>query len=214
MSLAVDPNTPIALGRVLVVGGCGFLGYHVVDQLLGFPSEKFSPPSLTSKQSPTQRIRVKPADLRFPSLKSRYPVYKNTQVHVLDLRCDRNRLPGATYHEADISDPESLLRVFRAVKPEVVINTASPLYDAPKPILRKVNIEGTKNLVEVAAGQRGDWGGKCKAFTHTSSSSVVHDGRSDLIFGNELWPYVRPNPIEYYSETKVSCAPFHSASVN
>lgn len=200
MSLTVDQNTPIVLGRVLVVGGCGFLGYHVVDQLLGFPSEN-NP--LPTAKSPARGARVSAADLRFASLRSRYPVYKDTQVHVLDLRCDRNRLPGATYHEADLCDVDSLLRVFRAVKPEVVINTASPLFDAPKPILRKVNIDGTKNLVEVAGGRRGDWGGKCKAFTHTSSSSVVHDGRSDLIYGNELWPYVRPNPVEYYSETKV-----------
>ena len=124
-------------------------------------------------------------------------------VHVLDLRCNRNRLPGATYHEADITDPSSLLAVFRTVKPDVVINSASGMYDAPKHILQKVNIEGTRCLVEVAGGVHGDWGGNCKAFVHTSSASVIHDSVSDLIFADESWPYVAPNPLEYYSETKV-----------
>ena len=202
--MAPEQNAPIVLGRVLVVGGCGFLGYHVVDQLLGFPSEDTSSASPKTKTTSKKRgSQVHPTELEYPSLRTRYPIYQKTQVHVLDLRCNRNRLPGAQYHEADVCDIDSLLRVFRAVKPEVVINTVSPLFNAPQDILRKVNIEGTKNLVEVAAGLRGDWGGKCKAFAHTSSSSVVHDGRSDLIYADERWPYVRPNPVEYYSETKV-----------
>ncbi len=195
-----DSSAPIALGKVLVVGGCGFLGYHVVDQLLNFPSEDDLPSwnTSTSKKSSS----VDPASLTFPTLRSRYPVYEKTEVHVLDLRCTRNRLQGATYHEGDICDPDSLLPIFRKVKPEIVINTASPTYDSPREILRKVNIEGTKTLLEVAGGLHGDWGGKCKAFVHTSSCSVVHDGQSDLINADERWPLVRPHAVEYYSETK------------
>lgn len=112
-------------------------------------------------------------------------------------------MSGATYHDGDITDPSSLLAVFRAVKPDVVINSASGMYDAPKHVLQKVNIEGTKCLVEVAGGVHGDWGGKCRAFVHTSSASVIHDSVTDLIFATERWPYVAPNPLEYYSETKV-----------
>lgn len=201
-----DSSPPIALGRVLVVGGCGFLGYHVVDQLLNFPSEDDLPPS---DPSTSRNItRADPALLDFPTLRSRYPTYEKTEVHVLDLRCTSNRLRGATYHEGDLCDAGSLLPIFREVQPDVVVNTASPTFDSPREILRKVNIEGTKNLLEVAGGIRGDWGGKCKAFVQTSSSSVIHDLLGDLINADERWPLVRPHPVEYYTETKASLLSF------
>ena len=199
--MAPDSSAPIVLGRVLIVGGCGFLGYHAVDQFLNFASEEGLP---TPKPATSTRTsKPDPASFDFPTLRSRYPLYAKTEVHVLDLRCNRNRLPGATYHEGDLCDPESLLPIFREVKPQVVINTASPTYDSPREILRKVNIEGTKTLLEVAGGAYGDWGGKCKAFVHTSSSSVVHDCLNDLINADERWPLVRPHPVEYYTESKV-----------
>nr|AEH41505.1 C-3 sterol dehydrogenase/C-4 decarboxylase [Endocarpon pusillum] len=198
--MAPDSSAPIVLGRVLIVGGCGFLGYHVVDQFLNFASEEDLP--LPKPATSTRTSKPDAASFEFPTLRSRYPLYAKTEVHVLDLRCNRNRLPGATYHEGDLCDPASLLPVFREVKPQVVINTASPTYDAPREILRKVNIEGTKTLLEVAGGAHGDWGGKCKAFVHTSSSSVVHDCLNDLINADERWPLVRPHPVEYYTESK------------
>src|SRR2546423_3341790 len=147
------PPRTISLGTVLVVGGCGFLGSHIVDQLLNFPSEDYLPSSTNSvpigTTAPTSSSlstlsQSNPATWSFPSLRTRYPSYTKTSVHVLDLRCSRNRLPGATYHEGDITDPSSLLTVFRAVKPDLVINSASGMYDAPKHILQKVNIEGTR----------------------------------------------------------------------
>jgi len=163
-----------------------------VDHLLNFPSEDGRPSLSTTNQS-------------FPTLRSRYPRYAptGTRVHALDLRCVRNTFPNCTYHEADITSAEALLEVFRKVQPDVVINTASPHFHGPRDILKKVNVEGTQTLLEVAGGTRGDWGGRCRAFVHTSSSSVVHDTVSDLINADERYPYVCPNPREYYSETKV-----------
>src|SRR5271154_1124387 len=141
------PTRTISLGTVLVVGGCGFLGSHVVDQLLNFPSEDdlpsftnstpnstTAPPSNSLSTSP----QTDPATWTFPSLRTKYPSYIKTSVHVLDLRCNRNRLPGATYPDADSPSPSLPPRFFRAVKPDVVINSASGMYDAPKPILQKV----------------------------------------------------------------------------
>lgn len=198
---------PKTLGTVLVIGGCGFLGRHVVDQLLNFPSEK------EASQSPQRNT---PASLgpntgryeyELLPLSTRYPPIdqSTTTVHALDLRCTRNRLPGCTYHEADITDTDQLLAVFKSVQPDVVINTASPQFDAPHAILRKVNIEGTRTLLEVA-GNHASWSkdGKkrCRAFVHTSSSSVIHDAQSDLKNADERWPYHVPNKKEYYSETK------------
>lgn len=186
----------IELGNVLVVGGCGFLGWHIVDHLLNFPSET----------DPSVALPKIEGDAQFdvPNLKDRYPQCI-AKVHVVDLRTTNNRLPGAQYYDGDITSVDSMLSVFRTVKPDVVIHTASPsMLEGNKPLLRKVNVDGTKTLVEVAGGAHGEWGGKCKAFVYTSSSSVVHDTQSDLINVDEKWPYVRgPQQLEYYSETKV-----------
>lgn len=192
--MVASKQSIVELGNVLVVGGCGFLGWHIVDQLLNFPSET----------DPSAAIPKLVGDARFdfPLLSDRYPKY-TAKVAVVDLRTTNNRLPGVDYYEGDITSVESMLDVFRKVKPDVVIHTASLMLENDKPLLRKVNVEGTKILLEVAGGERGDWGGKCKAFVYTSSSSVVHDTQSDLINVTEEWPYIRGKlQKEYYSETK------------
>ena len=154
---------------VLVVGGCGFLGRHIVSQLLE-PS--------TSK------------------------------VSVLDLRTTKNRLPGASYYDADITSPEAVRSVFETVKPQIIIHTASPtaIQDnasaaqkrGAKALYHKVNVEGTRNLFEQAGKI-----GCVKAFVYTSSASVVHDGHSDLINADERWPILRaPKQKDAYSESK------------
>ena len=189
------PRPATKLGTVLVVGGCGFVGSHIVDQLLNFPSE-------STRDSNSSKLLD--SRFSFPTLGSRYPKY-DAKVAVVDLRTTNNRFEGVEYHDGDITSAEAMLEVFRAVKPDVVIHTASPpMIDGNNALLRKVNVEGTKNLLHVAGGVSADWGGKCKAFVYTSSSSVVHDTQSDLINVSELWPYVRgKEQKEYYSETKV-----------
>ncbi|PTU20009.1 hypothetical protein P175DRAFT_0460284 [Aspergillus ochraceoroseus IBT 24754] len=185
----------VELGTVLVVGGCGFLGWHIVDQLLNFPSET-DPSVILPKPQGDRRFE-------YPKLSGRYPRYI-AKVAVVDLRTTHNRLPGADYYDGDITSVESMLSVFSKVKPDVVIHTATPnVLEGNKPLLYKVNVEGTKTLLEVAGGAQGEWGGKCKAFVYTSSASVVHDTQSDLINVTEDWPYIRGKlQLEYYSETK------------
>lgn len=192
----------MTLGSVLVVGGCGFLGWHIVDQLLNFPSET-DPSAALPKITDDARFKV-------PLLGDRYPRCV-ARVSVVDLRTTNNRLPGAQYYDGDITSVDSMMEVFRAVKPDIVIHTASPsMLEGNKPLLRKVNVDGTKTLLEVAGGEHGNWGGKCKAFVYTSSSSVVHDTQSNLVNVDEEWPYVRgKQQLEYYSETKV-CVLFSS----
>lgn len=211
--MSEETTSSRSYGTVLVVGGCGFLGSRVVDQLLNFPSEDAvdSTPASSAQHNAANGMANGHGGLAstsllpssFPSLRNRYPSTSDTTVHVLDLRCTQNIFAGATYHEADIISPDSLLKAFRKCRPDVVINTASPSWEAAPEVLRKVNIEGTRTLLEVAGGKHGDWGGRCKVFVHTSSASVVHDGESDLINADERYPYVCPNPREYYSETKV-----------
>lgn len=154
---------------VLVIGGCGFLGRHIVSQLLE------------------------------PS---------TSQIFVLDLRTTNNRLPGASYFDADITSPEAVRSVLEKVKPQVIIHTASPtaLQDdasaaqkkGAKALYHKVNVGGTRTLVEQAGKI-----GCVKAFVYTSSASAVHDGHSDLINADERWPILRaPYQKDAYSETK------------
>ena len=157
------------LGHVLVIGGCGFLGHHIVKQILS---------SYTSSLS------------------------------VLDYRTAHNRQPNVTYYDADITSASSVSSVFKRVRPNVIIHTASPTATtdgsstsdkvAKKSMYYKVNVEGTKIVLDCAAEV-----GTVKAFVYTSSASVVHDSVSDLISADERYPVLHaPAQKEYYAETK------------
>ena len=162
--MAPTPSSKASLGKVLIIGGCGFLGHHIVDLL----HESYT-----------------------------------ASITVLDLHTTRNRRPssdGISYHEGDITTLASILPVFEKVKPDVVIHTASPtLVGGSRELYRKVNVEGTKCVIE-ACQQSG-----VKALVYTSSASVISDNKSDLINADERWPIIPPSAqTEYYSQTKVS----------
>ena len=152
------------LGSVLVVGGCGFLGHHIVAQLLS---------------------------MKLPA----------TDIAVLDISTQHNRLPAVSYHQGSITSSKDISQVYEAVKPQVVIHTASPVVSSLNANLYyKVNVEGTRLLLE-AAGLLG----YTKAFVYTSSPSVIHDGISNLVKADENYPVLRgaaqPEP---YSRTKAA----------
>ena len=165
------------LGAVLVIGGCGFLGHHIVKQLV------------SSGQA--------------------------SSVGVVDVRTTRNRIepspdetrPAAQvqYFDGDITSLGSIRPIFDRFRPDVVIHTASPtLVGTPTDLLYRVNVQGTKNLVELAGAQ----GSSCRAFVYTSSPSVVSDGKNDLVNADERWPYVQEKvQEEYYAQTKVGALP-------
>jgi sterol-4alpha-carboxylate 3-dehydrogenase (decarboxylating) len=163
--MAADTPTPPTphppLGNVLVVGGCGFLGHHIVAQLLLVPG---------------------------------------TAVSVLDLRTTRNRLPGAAYHDGDITSADAVRAVLAAAQPDLIIHTASPAMVAQtdRALYHRVNVVGTETLLAAARQAPSVHG-----FVYTSSASVVHDTVSDLVNADESYPVLRaPRQREYYSETK------------
>ncbi|KAF2013119.1 C-3 sterol dehydrogenase/C-4 decarboxylase family protein [Aaosphaeria arxii CBS 175.79] len=158
--MAALPEVP-SLGKVLVIGGCGFLGSHIV--------------SLIVKRHP------------------------QSQIAVLDLRTNlnRNASPIVSYHDCDITNLDAVQSVFATVKPDVVIHTASPHFNAKSEIHNKVNVEGTKILLKAAQDS------KVKAFVYTSSASVVLDPTRELVNADETWPLVMGDrQPEYYTTTK------------
>lgn len=160
--MAPIPSSKKDIGKVLVIGGCGFLGHHIVTLL--------------------------------------HSSYTCT-IAVVDLHTTRNRRPdsdGVKYYNGDITSIESLLPIFQQVKPEVVIHTASPtLMGASKALYYKVNVEGTKCVIEACQKTA------VTALVYTSSASVISDNSSDLINADERWPVIPPSSqTEYYSQTK------------
>jgi sterol-4alpha-carboxylate 3-dehydrogenase (decarboxylating) len=171
--MATPTSTSGSLGKVLVIGGCGFLGSHIVSLI--------------------------------------HTQYPQTSISIIDLVTERNRLdsPLITYHACDITSTTGLLPIFEGVRPNAVIHTASPtLMGGSKALYEKVNVGGTKALLEVALKTG------VQAFVYTSSASVISDNVGDLINVDERWPIVpRELQTEIYSTTKV-CLSFLFGGVN
>jgi dTDP-4-dehydrorhamnose reductase len=98
------------------------------------------------------------------------------------------------YVKLDISEKAHVDETFKTIKPDVVVHAAT-LTDVDKcelnkPLAWKVNVEGTKNIVEAAK---------------TTGSFLIYIS-SDYVFGGETGHYKEtdaPNPINYYGVTKL-----------
>jgi sterol-4alpha-carboxylate 3-dehydrogenase (decarboxylating) len=121
-----------------------------------------------------------------------------TKITVLDLRPSANPVPGVEYSFGDITDYDAMLALFRKIKPDAVIHTASPNANVKiDELMYKVNVEGTKTMVR-ASQETG-----VKAFVYTSSASIIHDTRSNLICADESYPIIMgKDQPQYYTTTK------------
>ncbi|KAK9450105.1 3-beta hydroxysteroid dehydrogenase/isomerase family-domain-containing protein [Limtongia smithiae] len=156
------------LNTVLIIGGSGFLGGHLVDQF--------------SKLSPTPAIHI--LDIRPPPpLSPKFYSFNPDDI---------------VFHKGDITDPESIREIFREVKPDVVVHSASPVHGLGKGIYFKVNVEGTRAIVDVALED--EFAG-IKALVYTSSASVIYTG-ADLRNADETYPIPKVH-MDAYNETKV-----------
>ncbi|KAI9698345.1 MAG: erg26, C-3 sterol dehydrogenase [Bogoriella megaspora] len=164
-------SQPQLVGHVLVTGGCGFLGSHIVELLSSQPNV--------------------------------------SKISVLDLSTTKNRIDKVEYHDGDITNADSVKSLFEKTKPDVIIHTASPIFNANKPeLMYKVNVDGTKALIK-ASQETG-----VKAFVYTSSASVISDTKADVIYADERYSICSgPSQPEYYTTTK-ALAESHVLSSN
>ncbi|RKP36345.1 3-beta hydroxysteroid dehydrogenase/isomerase family-domain-containing protein [Dimargaris cristalligena] len=138
----------------LVIGGCGFLGSHIVEQLLD--------------KCPEAAVRI------------------------LDLR-RTFEVPRAEYFIGDICDYDLMVKACTGVT--AVIHTASPHAGVPATIMRKVNVEGTANVIRACRAC------SVPSLIFTSSSSVVLGAQGHLTNADETTPY--PTRFaDYYGQTK------------
>ncbi|RHZ61445.1 C-3 sterol dehydrogenase/C-4 decarboxylase family protein [Aspergillus thermomutatus] len=118
-------------------------------------------------------------------------------LHSIDLRPPSHRLNGVTYHLGDLTDVDAMRQIVHEAKPDVVIHTASPKFDTPDHIMYKVNVEGTKNLVQIAKESG------TQSFVYTSSASVISDAKTDLKNADETFPVILGDQQpEFYVHTK------------
>lgn len=122
-----------------------------------------------------------------------------TKVFVFDVDTSKNRIPGVEYIIGSITSKSQVDEAFKSIQPRVVFHTVSPgPFRKNNKLFYSVNVEGTKNII--AACQEHDC---VKALVYTSSSSVIHDNRSDLVMATEDAPVIfMPEQTEYYSHTK------------
>lgn len=120
-------------------------------------------------------------------------------MSVLSRNPDKPRVAGASYYACDISDINSLRKTLLAIRPRIILHTASPIFYEDKInkfLLHQINVIGTQNLLDVAKTTE-----SVKAFIYTSSSSV-HAG-SDFQFITEEAPLLgRSSKADEYAITK------------
>jgi sterol-4alpha-carboxylate 3-dehydrogenase (decarboxylating) len=155
MATITEPH----IKSVLVIGGGGFVGSHVVRALLSEPNCEIYVASRIPDSHPDQDSRV-------------------------------------TYKVADITDEAQLTALFSAVKPQVVIHTVSPLSTAPAEVLERTNIEGTRNLLNVATASS-----ETRAFVYTSSDSALVPTQ-EPIDEEQAQLYTAQNYSNPYGKTK------------
>ncbi|WWC59305.1 uncharacterized protein I303_101856 [Kwoniella dejecticola CBS 10117] len=143
----------------LVVGGCGFLGRHIVEQLLA---------------------------------------RGESQVSVFDI-VQRHFDSNVTFFIGDLSKPEDVQNALYKSKASVVIHTASPAHGMGRAIYEKVNVEGTRTLLDACQQPES----KVDKLVYTSSGGVIYSGAEDITNVDERVDYPAV-PLDAYNETKVA----------
>ncbi|ORY00971.1 C-3 sterol dehydrogenase/C-4 decarboxylase [Clohesyomyces aquaticus] len=151
----METRTP--LGTVLITGGAGFLGTHIVHHLLSH--------NLAS------HIAILSRSPRTPSnLTSFFPT---STISPSD--------PRISYHPADLSSVSSLSSAFSAISPDLVFHIAAAKSSAPAREQQRTTILGTQNLLAAAKSCA-----KTKALVYTGSNTAIHPSGTTCIASEDV----------------------------
>ncbi|KAJ3097181.1 hypothetical protein HDU97_005100 [Phlyctochytrium planicorne] len=150
--------------NILVVGGGGFLGRAIIDQLLSANSDPDSYPI-----KPSSRYNIRVFDIR--------QTFEDDRIEFV---------------QGDITDPECVEKATRGI--DTVIHTASPPHGRGAVVYFKVNVDGTRNVIDTCIKN------KVRRLVYTSSASVIYNGQ-DLRNADETTPYCEKH-MDAYNETK------------
>lgn len=126
-------------------------------------------------------------------------------IRVFDLKTPKSTLLFSKYKKqieifyGDITNKEDVKKAVKNV--DFIIHLAAiipPLADKNKELAKKVNIDGTKNLVEAAIKEN-----KNIFFVYASSISVYGDRLKE--YNIKVTDKLKPSPGDYYAETKIFC---------
>lgn len=145
-----------APSKILIIGGNGFLGTHIVTQFLEY----------------------------------KWPV--RLDLSVLDLRKPSKPVEGVRYLTGDITNADDMRQALQGI--ELIVHTASPVHGLGKVVYFKVNVEGTRTIINVAK----ELG--VKGMVYTSSAGVVFDG-GDLVNVDESAPIPKV-AMDAYNDSK------------
>lgn len=114
----------MSLDSVLLVGGSGFLGLHLIEQFY--------------RNSPNTKITV--FDVRpLPEKLSKYFTFDPSAIE---------------FFKGDLTSESDVERAINESKCDVIVHSASPMHGLAQEIYEKVNIQGTKTLLKVAKLQK------------------------------------------------------------
>ncbi|CCF58928.1 hypothetical protein KAFR_0F03320 [Kazachstania africana CBS 2517] len=152
------------INSVLIIGGAGFLGLHLIQKFYDI--------------EPRPKICV--FDVRpLPDRLSKQFNFKPE-----DIEC----------YEGDLTSPEDVEEALKISGANVVVHAASPMHGAASDIYQKVNVQGTRNVIDICKKMNID------ALVYTSSAGVIFNGE-DLHNADETWP-IPEVPMDAYNETK------------
>lgn len=180
----VKKNQPYAL----VTGALGHSGTYQIKRLieLGY--------------------KIVATDLKAPDRKklmTKETIFRNDLTYLNIEHPDVNFIP------ADLTDKDSLYALWKEDQQYDVVFHPASLYDyfAPLDLLLKINVKGTKNLLEVIYERQTD---NLPRFIHWSTAGVYGEpeykvkkdakGKKVLLQADETAPY---NPPNYYSTSKM-----------
>lgn len=181
------PHTPFTMFEgqsLLVIGGKSL----PLSSRLSHPGDLTQRPTRTGEGFLGHRL--------IELLLERYP-----KASVASLDVVQRHFPDSkqwTFYSADLTSLDSLSNAFKQHAPTVVFHTASPWTGSGKEVCEKVNVDGTRTVVE-ACVQQG-----VERLVFTSSAGTVYDG-IDLVNVDERMPFPT-DPLDAYNETKVSCS--------